>query len=134
MEQFSPFMQVFVVVFVVYGSFALVAFALTCVFRIFLVIPILAHGGVRTPRTIWKESAVWGYWLFWQYAIAVILLVCYRSVFYVIRKLIHYDASASRFWNEKERRFLQSTPSSFLIYWVKDRFAQYYPEWKPPAQ
>lgn len=129
----NPFVQLLFFVSLVYGSFAIVASALTCLLRKFLVMPILANGGVRTPLTIWKESAVWGFWLFWMYAIAIVLLIGYRSVFYLIRKLTRYDASASRFWNEKERRFLQSTPSSFLSYWIKDRFSKYYPEWKPPA-
>lgn len=130
----NPFVQVLFFVLIIYGGFAFVAFLLTCLLRKFLVIPILAHGGVRTSRTIWKESAVWGYWLFWQYAIAIVLLIGYRAVFCVIRKLSGYDASASHFWNEKERRFLQSTPSSFLSYWVRERFSRYYPEWKPPAK
>lgn len=124
---------VLVIVIAWYGIWILASLALTCLFRRFLVVPILAPCGIRAPRIIWKDSAVWGFWLAWQYAVAVMLLLAYKSVFFVIRTLTRYDASAASFWNEKEREYLQSTPRTLLRSWVIDRYAVHYPEWKPPA-
>ena len=122
----GPLTQVLVAVFSWYGIWILSSLAQTFLFRRFLVMPILAPCGILAPRIIWKDSAVWGFWLAWQYAVAVVLLLGYKSVFFVIRKLTRFDASTALFWNEKERTYLQSTPRTLLRYWVIDRYGVHY--------
>lgn len=114
-----------------YGTYALLSLTLTVLSRAFLVKPILAHKGIHKPEAVWKNSLIWGYWLLWQYFIAVILLIAYQTVFRVILKLTRYDPALSSFWNEKERKFIRSTPKSLFEDWTRDHFSQYYSEWKP---
>lgn len=109
-----------------YGTYALISLAFTCFLRRFMVIPLLAEVQTSSSRTIWKESAIWGFWVFWQYLMSIVLLCAYKVIFFVIRKLTRYECSTSVIWNQKERAFLSSNAKSLLTNWVNSHFAKYY--------
>lgn len=121
----------YLVVGIWYGTYALLSFVMSCLFRRLMVIPILAHCSIFSPRTIWKESLIWGFWISWQYFFSIPLLTFYKVPFWIIRKCTGYDVTSSSLWTEKERRFYRSTFKSLLLDWTRDHFAKYYPEWKP---
>lgn len=109
-----------------YGTYALISFAFTCFLRRFMVMPLLVHQETCTPKLIWKESAIWGFWIFWQYLMSIVLLYAYKGIFFVIRMLTRYECATASIWNKKELAFFASNAKSLLTDWVTIHFAKYY--------
>ena len=112
----------------VYGPFVIISFIAACFFRVFLVVPILTHAGVVHRVGSWKDSLKWGFYVGWELLIAVILLIPYMLLFKVAYLLLRIDLVKISFWNEKEQRFLSSTPRSLFRWWVSEYFVRYYPD------
>ena len=119
--------MLFVAVGVIYGSYACVSFVASCFFKTFLVVPILKHAGVSHRVNAWKDSLKWGFYVGWEFLVAVILLIPYLILFKCTYLLFKIDLAKISFWNSKEQRFLSSTPRSLFSWWVNEYFARYYP-------
>ena len=117
---------------VVYGTYAFLSFIAACFFRIFLVVPILVHARVTHRVGTWKDSLKWGFYVGWEFLIAVILLIPYMLLFKLVYMLVRIDLAKISFWNEKEQRFLGSTPRTLFAWWVSEYFARYYPNKESP--
>lgn len=111
----------------VYGPFVLLSFIAACFYRIFLVVPMLTHAGVLDRVGSWKDSLKWGFYVGWEFLVAVMLLIPYMLLFRLVYLLLRIDLAKISFWNEKEQRFLGSTPRILFAWWVSDYFARYYP-------
>ncbi len=119
---------------VYYGVYALISIAVTFLMYRVVVVPILS----RAPRMYTVKAkpraiaCLWGFWIFWQYVVAVFLLLFWRVLLGILCPFCRSDLRSSTFWTPKERRFLQSTPVQMFADWVRDYFARYYPPVIPP--
>lgn len=118
----------------VYGPFVLLSLIASCFYRIFLVVPILTHAGVLHRVGSWKDSLKWGFYVGWEFLVAVILLIPYMLLFRVVYLLLRIDLAKISFWNAKEQRFLSSTPRTLFTWWVSEYFARYYPNKESPQE
>lgn len=118
----------------IYGPFVFLSFIASCFFRTFLVVPMLTYAGVLHRVGSWKDSLKWGFYVGWEFLVAVILLIPYMLLFRVVYFLLRINLAKISFWNAKEQRFLSSTPRTLFKWWVSEYFARYYPNKEFPQE
>jgi hypothetical protein len=112
-----------------YGVYVLISILVTWLMYRVVVLPVLRSAPPRYTKHVKprKIACLWGFWIFWQYVVAVVLLVFWKTLLAILCPLCRRDLRTISFWTAKEQRFLQSTPFGMYADWVREYFARFYP-------